>query len=191
MRKRIPFYEYNVEVGEDVFVYKNLRYDCWSIRVGRKVKQHANVVWLTDVTFKVSQAGRRRVLREGRKNVHAGLEGTLINYTDASVPDHPVYRKLEKWYTIQYNPYRIDYFLDNKTNKPLFYKQCVLMVSGHRTFENGLWYPEDSNYIARFQKNSSSDVFATTCLSKTLTHGLVKRPSLFGKETPNENCNNY
>jgi hypothetical protein len=35
------------------------------------------MVTLSDVTFAVSQAGRERVLREGRKNVHAFVVGTL------------------------------------------------------------------------------------------------------------------
>jgi len=37
----------------------------------------ASTVLLSDVTPKVSEAGRQRVLREKRKNVHAGMGGYL------------------------------------------------------------------------------------------------------------------
>jgi len=65
-----------------VFVYFNLHRKCWSVRAlnGRykgRVVAHCDRVLLTDVEFRVSEAGRQRVLREGRKNVHAGVVGSL------------------------------------------------------------------------------------------------------------------
>lgn len=65
--------------GRRVFVYKNLHNGAWSVRDQETgwVAAHADKVELSDVALKVSQAGRRRVLEEGRKNVHAGVEGTL------------------------------------------------------------------------------------------------------------------
>jgi hypothetical protein len=63
-----------------VFVYRNLRKQCFSIKAlegpnkGRVIA-HRSFVDLTDVAFKVSEAGRQRVLRTGQKNVHAGLVG--------------------------------------------------------------------------------------------------------------------
>ncbi|ASZ75249.1 hypothetical protein PBI_MISSWHITE_83 [Mycobacterium phage MissWhite] len=63
-----------------VFVYFNLHRKMWSVRAlegpkkGRVVLRTHYIV-LRDVTGKVSEAGRQRVLREGRKNVHAGLVG--------------------------------------------------------------------------------------------------------------------
>jgi hypothetical protein len=60
-----------------VFVYYNLHKHTWSIRdcKTRRVIGHSDHVLLFEVKPKVSQAGRERVLREQRKNVHAGLEG--------------------------------------------------------------------------------------------------------------------
>ena len=63
-----------------VFVYRNLTKKCFSIMAleGEKkgrVIAHRHFVDLTDVTFKVSEAGRQRVLKTGHKNVHAGLVG--------------------------------------------------------------------------------------------------------------------
>lgn len=65
-----------------VFVYFNLHKLCFSVKalegpMKGRVVQHSNAVMLHDVTFKVSEAGRQRVLREKRKNVHAGVVGTL------------------------------------------------------------------------------------------------------------------
>lgn len=81
-----------------VFVYWNLHRDCWSVKAlsgpdkGRVVARTDHVL-LSDVTGKVSQAGRARVLREGRKNVHAGIVGTLEGFTWDCSPLNPNRRK--------------------------------------------------------------------------------------------------
>jgi hypothetical protein len=83
-----------------VFVYRNLRKQCFSIkalegpRKGRVIA-HRHFVDLTDVTFKVSEAGRQRVLRTGHKNVHAGLVG---QWDDTLVPH------AEPLHAVRYNP---------------------------------------------------------------------------------------
>jgi hypothetical protein len=65
-----------------VFVYFNLHRKLFSIKAlegphkGRVIG-HAHTVALRDVTAKVSEAGRQRVLAEQKKNVHAGMVGTL------------------------------------------------------------------------------------------------------------------
>lgn len=60
-----------------VQVYFNLHKRLFSVRdaTTRKVITHTESISLYNVRFKVSAAGRRRVLREGRKNVHAYAEG--------------------------------------------------------------------------------------------------------------------
>ncbi len=84
-----------------VFVYFNLHRHLWSVKAlegpdkGRVIA-HSMHVYLSDVTPRVSEAGRQRVLREKRKNVHAGLVGTLRD-----VP-----RLGDGLYPITYNPYR-------------------------------------------------------------------------------------
>lgn len=70
-----------------VFVYWNLHRRCWSLRATHgvskgKVIAHADLLMLTHVQPKVSEAGRRRVIAEGVKNVHAGLVG----FVDMSDP---------------------------------------------------------------------------------------------------------
>lgn len=71
-----------------VRVYWNLHKKCWSVKSmdpdcpdrGRVIA-HASHVVLHGVTFTVSEAGRQRVIKERRKNVHAYAQGTLQSIT--------------------------------------------------------------------------------------------------------------
>lgn len=89
-----------------VRVYRNLHKKCLSVQAkvnGRwKVIDHVHVIALVDVSFKVSQAGRDRVLREKRKNVHAFVVGTVATF--------PIALQGRK---VSYNPYRGDTFIEN------------------------------------------------------------------------------
>lgn len=84
-----------------VYVYKNIRRKDWSVKAlegpdkGRVIG-HEVVVALRDVEFRVGEAGRRRVLREQRKNVHAGAVGQLVNAQTQAIPGE----------IVSYNPYR-------------------------------------------------------------------------------------
>ncbi len=64
-----------------------------------KVIAHRDIVTLKDVRFIVSQAGRNRVLKEKKKNVHAFAEGIIVENGDS-----------EKKEQITYNPYKFQYF---------------------------------------------------------------------------------
>lgn len=72
-------------MSRKVFIYYNLHKHCWSVQDYRtkRVIEHRETLTLIDCTFKVSEAGRQRVLREKRKNVHAGILGTLTD----TIPD--------------------------------------------------------------------------------------------------------
>lgn len=61
-----------------VYVYRNLHKKCYSIMDTRgKVIGHADTVYLKDASFVVRAGGYERYLREGSKNVHAFVKGTL------------------------------------------------------------------------------------------------------------------
>jgi hypothetical protein len=87
-----------------VFVYWNLHKGKWSIKAlegpnkGRVIDR-ADTVLLQVARPKVSEAGRQRVLKEKRKNVHAGVVGYLVNASDVAlaVPAES--------YGVTYNPY--------------------------------------------------------------------------------------
>lgn len=67
-------------VGRRVKVYRNLRRDCFSIVdvSTRRVCAYSKKLWLSNVEFKVSEAGRQRVLQSKKKNVHAWVVGTVM-----------------------------------------------------------------------------------------------------------------
>ena len=98
-----------------VFVYFNLHKLLWSVRAlegpdkGRVI-QHAHEVHLVDCTFKVSEAGRQRVLSERRKNVHAGVVGRLADAAPANMP---------AGLRVTYNPYKYATFVLADTVEPV------------------------------------------------------------------------
>ena len=78
---------------------------------GRVIK-HANNINLTHCTFKVSKAGRERVLRERRKNVHAGVVGNLSFVGE--VGDTALWECASTYYAfvpVTYNPYKYQTFV--------------------------------------------------------------------------------
>lgn len=64
-----------------VDVYYNLHKKTFSVRHKGKVIAHRDYVWIKDAQFVVSEAGRQRVLREKKKNVHAFVRGEWLEHT--------------------------------------------------------------------------------------------------------------
>lgn len=95
----------------EVRAYYNLHKHTFSIqqRVDGRwlVTGYADEVLLRDATFKVSGAGRQRVLREGKKNVHAFVMGTLVD----DIPDTPT--------KVTYNPRVHSTFVECDTLRPV------------------------------------------------------------------------
>jgi hypothetical protein len=96
-----------------VRVYRNLKHGrkaqpLYSVMHKGKVVDRVRQILLTDVRFVVNEAGRQRVLTEQRKNVHAFVEGEMVDDKgaygiDASGRNLPV--------RISYNPYLAGHFL--------------------------------------------------------------------------------
>lgn len=107
-----------------VRVYFNLHRKQLSVQSktdkGWRVWLHANKVTLEDVEFKVSEAGRQRVLREKKKNVHAFVEGNLVlGGID----------KIEPRVWVSYNPYRdIGKFYEVSTQKTVDKAKFAVIV---------------------------------------------------------------
>jgi hypothetical protein len=112
-----------------VFVYFNLHKKCFSIkalegdRKGRVVA-HSNTVLLESCKFKVSEAGRQRVLREKRKNVHAGVTGVWIN--GDRVESHFEFLSMVGR-QVTYNPYKYDSFIVKATEQSVDKADVVAM----------------------------------------------------------------
>ena len=68
---------------------------------------HSPYILLRNAKFVVQPAGREKVLREQRKNVHAFVKGYLVNAKEADKLIKPI-----EWTqsAITYNPYEYPYF---------------------------------------------------------------------------------
>ena len=64
---------------QKVRVYRNLHKKCLSVKQGGIVQCHTDNIVLRDCKFIVSKAGQKRVRDEKRKNVHAYVEGYVVN----------------------------------------------------------------------------------------------------------------
>lgn len=96
-----------------VRVYFNLHKKMFSVqhktKKGWRLWKHLDHICLHNVVFKVSEAGRKRVIKEGKKNVHAYIEGDIHGNVGFK-PD-------EKEHLISYNPYKFNqFYFSGKTN---------------------------------------------------------------------------
>ena len=97
---------------QKVRCYYNLHKEKISVqeKVGKtwKVVEHTNSIHLSQVKFLVSKAGRERVVKQKRKNVHAFVEGYRV-------------KKPVDFYTkvVSYNPYKADYFFIKDTGEKI------------------------------------------------------------------------
>jgi len=88
-----------------VKVYFNLHKKLFSIQHKGLVIAHKTELVLHNAEFRVSEAGRQRVLREKRKNVHAFIVGELADY----------YAPEGETEDVTYNPYLYDSFVNKKS----------------------------------------------------------------------------
>lgn len=124
---------YKLDFGRKVFVYRNLHKNCWSVRQSGLVKCHMLEAHLYMCTIKVNRAGRDRVRREKRKNVHAGISGYLEPYhlglshcaelNDEIRMFQRVWEGLPtgQMREITYNPYKYDSFVHKDDETPIWF----------------------------------------------------------------------
>lgn len=91
-----------------VRVYRNLKHGrkappLYSIMHKGKVIDRRGQVLLSDAKFLVSEAGRQRVIKERQKNVHAFVEGNLVDEHGVFGIDAHTQKDLPA--RITYNPY--------------------------------------------------------------------------------------
>jgi len=120
-----------------VFVYFNLHKRVFSVKAlegaekGRVIGHRTSLAIYSPV-FKVSEAGRQRVVREKRKNVHAGVVGFLTAPYDWT-------KELVEWTPVLYNPYVFSSFVTPR-GKPVHKSQFARM-----NIVNGIPYVEAGN----------------------------------------------
>jgi len=122
--------------SKKVAVYRNLHklgyvYSVQDFKT-KRVTDRTSEIFLKDCEFKVSEAGRQRVLREKRKNVHAKIVGTRLSKEEW---DETLLKLeiLDLYYLdgvgVSYNPYKYPTFvcLDGT---PVFKAKYVVMSGG-------------------------------------------------------------
>jgi hypothetical protein len=144
---------------EIVEVYRNLHKDCWSVRDSktRLVISHVDYIHLQNATLVVRPAGREKVLREKRKNVHAFIKGTVAACPKNSGQMNCRYIESferEPWpiesraaspilsvscpntdaKQITYNPYRNESFVLQATGKPITHADNVYLNNQGKAF---------------------------------------------------------
>ena len=102
-----------------VRVYYNLHKKCFSIqdyKTGLVIK-HTNQLNLSNAMFVVRKSGNERVRSEGKKNVHAFVNGIV---SDKSSGHLVISNSFHNSYRVRYNPYEMDYFHYERivNNKP-------------------------------------------------------------------------
>jgi hypothetical protein len=98
-----------------VKVYFNLHKKCFSVQHKGIVIKHVDSITLKNVKYKVSEAGRQRVLRERKKNVHAFVVGEMVE------------ENVECDTKVSYNPYKYNSFVIAVDGTPLFNSECAFL----------------------------------------------------------------
>jgi len=98
-----------------VDVYYNFHKKCFSIR-SREKENYGKVIGRTNKAqiaapqFVVNEAGRKKVLKTGQKNVHAYVRGELIE---------EFFFISGNSYIVEYNPYKYDSFVKERTKEKI------------------------------------------------------------------------
>ena len=91
-----------------------------------KLAGHAENVYLHNAKFKVSEAGRQRVIKNKRKNVHAFIIGEITNRFESL--------ELDPFLSVRYNPYEMDKF--RCQNKDISAAKTVIINGRHVYAQN-------------------------------------------------------
>ena len=115
-------------IGAVVSVAFNRHKKLWSIRKGGRVVGYTEELLLSNATFTVSEAGRRKAIETGKRNVHAFVRGTLLNVNTA--PHWP------DFIPITYNPFRSSRFVNAETYEPMSQRRAWVIARGTRMYVN-------------------------------------------------------
>jgi len=112
-----------------VRVYYNLHKKCFSVQDYKTglVTKHTNQLNLSNAMFVVRKSGNERVRSEGKKNVHAFVNGIVKDKPSDTISFHNSYK-------VRYNPYEMDYF---------HYEKMVTDWQG----EKSVWLPVSKHWI--------------------------------------------
>lgn len=100
--------------------YRNLRTGTFSLRVRGKVIGHPVSILCSDCTLVVSENGRKKVIRDKRKNVHAYISAE--HYIDITQPID-----VSSYQEVYYNPYTTKTFVMKTSSEPIVNSPIVLL----------------------------------------------------------------
>ena len=124
----------DLKYGDKIEVYRNLHKNCFSVRHKGKVVGYLHdneQLALTNVKFVVQPAGRAKVLRENKKNVHAFVRGEYVGFEN-NLTNNLYFGEFEDldFYAVSYNPYKSDKFVVKETGKPIESNSEALIRGG-------------------------------------------------------------
>ena len=119
-----------------VEAYYNLHKKCFSVRHAGRVWFHTNTLTLRNCKFAVQPAGRAKVLKEKKKNVHAFIRGFFVKGND-----HTNHRMLHA-HQATYNPYKHSTFVNVNSVQPVYEADTVYL--------NNCW-PRPEIYYEKYQ----------------------------------------
>lgn len=128
-----------------VSVYYNLHRKCLSMRVKGVVVDHPHTVVLKNVKFRVQPAGRAKVLKEKRKNVHAFVCGQLVETYGLRSWEmgSNVYNEKKIFSTdfqVIYNPYKYKTFIKKDNGESIFETYKYTLINNKEIWV-GDWMP--------------------------------------------------
>ncbi len=148
-------------------VYRNLHKNCLSVREGGLVIEHAARICIWNPRFVVQPAGRERVVREQRKNVHAFVRGERGHLPHANFTQG-----------VRYNPYVAPFFFMIDSGQEVVSAPYCLL-----SFDKVLIPYEDFYLWAGAKKPIMGDRFVRTGLAHTPGH-LAGIPQSTGELPP-------
>lgn len=115
-----------------VDVYYNIHKKCLSVRSREretygKVIGHVPVISLKNCRFVVSEAGRKRVVKERRKNVHAVVRGETFKPNNDNGLGSGIKLALDKPIPVTYNPYQFTKFMRKDKWTPIEFADVVII----------------------------------------------------------------
>jgi hypothetical protein len=111
---------YKINLNKPIKVYRNLHKQCWSVQQDGLVKAHTNSIKLFDCEFIVNQAGREKVIKERRKNVHAFIKGYISELFNTILDEH-------FGTEVTYNPYKNEFFYKKESGESIRSADAVLL----------------------------------------------------------------
>lgn len=121
-----------VDEGKVVSVYRNLNNGLLSIRQDGLVVGHSEELYLKVGEYKVSEEGRKRVLKEKVKNVHASIEGKIISEQEFNRI------KNGEGVEIYYNPYKVAKFTEKVSGEEASSELIKITSDGKMVGYNGM-----------------------------------------------------